>query len=1063
MRLKSNGCRAAISVWGVGLTSCAEYLLQVQFIHFWAVIQLMSSHLIYIYAPWSTAVVARALIVSVATTLTTSGALGESAVGGTAAVQANRASSINFARDIQPILASKCIRCHGPETHEAGLRLDDRKVVASELESGNRAIVPGNPDDSELLRRVTASEPERMPPEEPPLEPTQVAALRHWIAEGAVWPDHWAYQPLTALTPPEFEDAELEHWCRTPVDRFILAELLEKGLRPAPEADRRTLLRRLYFDVIGLPPLPEEVDAFLADKSADAYEKVVDRLLASPQFGERWARHWMDVVHYADSHGFEHDIARNLWPYRDYLVNAFNSDMPYRQFIREQLAGDSLVPGDARALTATGFLATGPWDLSALQAGQMDTDDYRISQYLDRDDIVSTIMSTFVSSTVHCARCHDHKFDPISQADYYGLQAVVAGIDKAPREYDPDPAVARQRRELVARRAEVQRQLDTQDGALLTRELQEEVSQWEEEYLTQDAQWQVLDPIEARSAYAADLVKQEDLSLLASGVCPDKDVYTITAQVDLESITALRVEVMADPSLPQGGPGRQSNGNLHLTELIVTATMPVGDHAEVRPVKLTRPQADFNQMPGWSIADAIDQVPETGWGIYPEVGRSHTALFELVEPIRGAGPTLLKFEIHQGLGRQHLIGRLRLSIAGKMLPLPLERSTFPAPVVAALTASPEQRTDPQRMLLAAFYQQRQVDAQLAALPAPHYVYCGTNQFKASGGLVPTATPRPVHVLARGEIKSPGALAEPGALKCISELPGEFHIADGANESLRRVAMAEWLSDPKNALTWRSISNRLWLYHFGQGLVDTPNDFGRMGSAPTHPELLDWLAVTLRDNGGSLKAIHRLILTSAVYRQSSQHSTAGEEVDADNRYLSRMNAQRLDAESVRDAMLKLSGQLNPQMGGPPVKHFIETKKFNLRAEADYQQFDVNDPANNRRSIYRFIYRTMPDPLMNALDCPDGTQLAPTRSVSITALQALAMVNDKFVIRQSEHMAEKLAAENAGLPGQVTALYRLVLCRPPRAEELTAVTAYAEKYGLANACRFLLNTNEFMFVD
>jgi mono/diheme cytochrome c family protein len=987
---------------------------------------------------------------------------GQEAADTAVAATAPQTSAISFSRDVQPILASKCIRCHGPETHEAGLRLDDRNVAAGRLESGKHTIVPGKPDGSELLRRVTADESERMPPEEPPLDPMQVATLRRWIAEGAAWPDHWAYQQLSAPMLPRFDDPDLEDWCRTPIDRFILAELIKRGLRPAPQADRRTLLRRLYFDIVGLPPMPEDVDAFLADESADAYEKVVNRLLASPQYGERWARHWMDVVHYADSHGFEHDMPRSLWPYRDYLVNAFNTDMPYRQFVREQVAGDAVAPDDPRALVATGFLATGPWDQSALQAGQMDTDDYRISQYLDRDDMVSTIMSTFVSSTVHCARCHDHKFDPISQTDYYALQAVVAGIDKAPREYDPDPAVARQRRELTARRALVQRQLDGQDAGLLAPELQAQVSTWQQQCLAHDVKWQVLEPIESRSANGADLVKQDDSSLISTGPCPDKDVYTITAQANLETIAALRLEVMADPSLPHGGPGRQENGNLHLTEFVVKAAA-ADDPASSRMVTLTKPQADFNQMPGWSIDDAIDNVPETGWGIYPEVGRTHTAVFELAELIRDAGPKALTFELHQGLGRKHLIGRVRLSVRGNVLPRPLEQSTFPTPVATALAISSEQRTDQQRMLLAAFYQQQLIDEQLDALPAPQSVYCGTNRFKPSGGLVPSPTPRPVHVLKRGEIKSPGALAEPGALRLIPELSGTFRIADVANESLRRVALADWLADPKNVLTWRSIVNRLWQYHFGKGLVDTPNDFGRMGSAPTHPELLDWLAVSMRENGGSMKAIHRLILTSAVYRQSSQHTSAAAVMDADNRYLSRMNTVRLDAESVRDAMLKLSGRLNPQMGGPPDKQFLEVKVSGMRPEADYQRFDVDNPANNRRSIYRFILRTMPDPLMSALDCPDGTQLAPTRNVSITALQALAMVNDKFVIRQSERLAKRLAAENAEVPAQVESLYRLLLCRPPSANELAAVTAYAEKYGLANACRFLLNTNEFVFVD
>jgi cytochrome c553 len=973
-----------------------------------------------------------------------------------------KAAEIDFARDVQPILAGKCVRCHGPETHEAGLRLDVRNVAVSELESGRHAVVPGQPDASELIRRITADQSERMPPEEPPLTTAEVEVLRRWIAAGASWPAHWAYEPLKRVEAPVFRDAKLEQWCRTPIDRFIVARLRERGLQPSAEADRRTLMRRLYFDLIGLPPSPEEAGAFLADQSPDAYERLVDRLLASPHYGERWARHWMDIVHYADSHGFEHDMPRASWPYRDYLIEAFNRDLPYGKFVREQIAGDVIAPNDPRALTATGFLATGPWDQSALQSGQIDTDDYRLSQYLDRDDIVSTIMSTFVSSTVHCARCHDHKFDPISQADYYSLQAIVSGIDKASREYDPDPDVARQRRELIARRAELERQLNDRDPALLDLQLQEQVATWEKDAAAQAAEWTVLDPSEARSKGGADLIEQDDRSILSSGPCPDKDIYTITAPVDLETVTTLRLEVMADPSLPLGGPGRQGNGNLHLTEISVRAA-PVDNPSATREIVLTRPQADFNQMPGWTIADSLDQVATTGWGIYPEVGRTHTAVFELSETLEAKGGVLLKIELRQELGRQHLIGRLRLSVRGSQLPPALQKSTFPTPIAAALAVPASQRTDADRRQLAAFYQERKIDEQLAALPPLQPIYCGTNQFKATGGLIPSATPRPVFVLGRGDIRNPGALARPAALTCVAGHSGELPIADPNQEGQRRIALADWLTDPNNALAWRSIANRIWQYHFGRGIVDTPNDFGRMGSAPTHPELLDWLALTLRDNGGSLKAIHRLIASSSVYRQSSQSSPDVAAVDADNRYLSRMSTRRLDAESIRDAVLTLSGQLNPEIGGPPVKQFNEIKVSGMRPEADYQKFDVDSPANNRRSIYRFILRTMPDPLMSALDCPDGTQLAPTRNESITALQALALQNDKFVIRQSEHIAKRVAAKNAALSDQVKALYELALCRAPRADELAAVVAYAERHGLSNACRFLINTNEFVFVD
>ena len=819
---------------------------------------------------------ARVLFVGLYAVCVVLAVLGQAFGDGPAGSVVKPESKVDFASDIQPLLATKCIRCHGPQTSEAGLRLDGRQTALGKLESGNHAIVPGRPTDSEILKRVTAEESERMPPEGEPLSKQQIATIRQWIATGAAWPDHWAYRPLELPAPPTFADRNLESWVCTPVDRFVLKSLRDHGLQPAPPADRLTLVRRLYFDLIGLPPLPEEVDAFVADKAPDAYERLVEQLLAKPQYGERWARHWMDVVHYADSHGFEHDLPRNIWPYRDYLVKAFNSDKPFADFVREQVAGDALEPDKPEALAATGFLAAGPWDQRTLQSGQMDTADYRLAQYLDRDDIVSNVMTTFVSCTVHCARCHDHKFDPISQTDYYGLQAVFAGIDKASREYDVDPAVARKRKVLLAERADIQRRRDAKESTLLSAELQAKATQWQ-----------------------------------------------------------------------KGQPA---------------------------------------------------------------------------DPAR-----------------------------------------IPAEILAVFNVAPEQRNDAQKMQLAAFYLERSIDDQLAALPAQQTMYCGTNRFKTVGSFHPAAKPRPVYVLNRGEIDKPGAAAQSGALKCVPALSSKLEIADGENESQRRVALASWLADQRNVLTWRSIANRVWQYHFGQGIVDTPNDFGHMGSPPSHPELLDWLAVNLRDNGGSIKALHRLIVLSATYRQSSRYSPEAAKIDSDNRLLWRMNRRRLDAEAVRDSVLKLSGKLNTEMGGPPVKQFIEVKAGGSRPEADYQHVNIDDPANNRRSIYRFIFRTIPDPFMSALDCPDGSQQVPKRTVSITALQALAMQNDKLVIRQSEHIAAKLAAQHKNLSEQVIQLYRLVLGRKPEAKELAAVSQYAGQFGMANACRFLLNTNEFVFVD
>jgi hypothetical protein len=470
---------------------------------------------------------------------------------------------------------------------------------------------------------------------------------------------------------------------------------------------------------------------------------------------------------------------------------------------------------------------------------------------------------------------------------------------------------------------------------------------------------------------------------------------------------------------------------------------------------------------------ALDGNPATAWGIYPEVGKPHRAVIEVKDAPEHHGGTVLTFELQQNHGGGHLIGRLRLSVTDAPHPLPLDGQTLPAEIAAVLTTAAPQRSPQQKADLAAYYLDRRIDSQLAGLPKPAMVYCGTNQFAADGSFRPATAPRPVHVLQRGEVTKPGPLAAPGALACVPGLEHRFKLAEGNSEGVRRAALARWVADRGNVLTWRSIANRVWHYHFGRGLVDTPNDFGRMGSVPSHPELLDWLAAGLRDGGGSLKELHRLIVTSAVYQQTSVVAAGSPtlplaeraaHIDADNRYLWRMNRQRLDAESLHDAVLAVSGTLDRRMGGPSVKQFIQTPGVHVTPNVDYARFDADDPANLRRSVYRFVFRTLPDPFMDALDCPDASQWTPQRNVSVTALQALAMLNDKFIVRQSEHVAQRVkAAAGEGVENQVRQAYRLILHRPPTDGELWAVAAYTQRHGLANACRMLLNTNEFMFVD
>jgi len=891
----------------------------------------------------------------------------------------------------------------------------------------------------------------------------------------------WAIQPLTRPAVPSTQHATRN---TNPIDAFIEAKLNDNKLTPAPEADPRTLIRRLYYDLIGLPPTPEEVAAFERDwhSSFDirhsSFNSLVDRLLASPRHGERWARHWMDAVHFAETHGHDQDrIRTNAWPYRDYLIASFNADKPYARFVEEQVAGDVLFPDDPQAVVALGFLAAGPWDESSLRDIREDTLDRQIGRYLDRDDIVMTVMQTFTSTTVQCARCHDHKFDPILQRDYYSLQAVFAATDKANRRYDSDPAVHQRRRELKAKLAAAEK---GDRAFLLSANSQRAVDDWETARGGRPAEWKTLEAETFVSTAGATLTRQPDGSLLASGQHGPTDVYTVSAPARLPRVTAVRLEVLTDDSLPMRGPGREPNGNLHLSE-IQLLLFERGSNAP-RRIALRNPTADFNQS-GWTIAHALDGNDKTAWGIHPNVSKPHVAVFELAEtisPADGASLTFILKQLHGG----HCIGRLRLSVTDAE---PVARiALLPDAIQIILEQPAPQRTEVQRATLAAFVLKQVLSAELAKLPAPSLAYVGGSDFEPDGSLKPAAAPRTVHVLHRGEITKPREEAVPGALTCLAALPASFTLADTGDEGARRAALARWLTHRDNPLTWRSIVNRVWHHHFGRGLVNTPNDFGRMGGAPSHPELLDWLAVWFRDDaGGSLKKLHRLIVTSAAYRRASavealkrssveasreagrfNDSTIqrfNDTADPDNRLLAHMNRTRLDAEQVRDAILQISGRLDLRMGGPGDMQFDLQPGIHVTPRVDYTKFDLDGPAGRRRGVYRFLFRTLPDPWMEALDCPAGDQLTPARNNTVTVQQALAMWNDAFVTRHAEHFAVRLEREASGLDERIIRAFELALNRPPTADERRDFAGYARQHGLANFCRLLFNSNEFMFVN
>lgn len=985
--------------------------------------------------------------------------------------------AIDFVRDVQPIFRKSCLGCHGPDKQKGEFRLDVRSVALEGGESYAPNILPGKGAESPLVKFISGGADLAMPPEGPRLSPREIAIIQAWIDQGAGWPDEvagqlkdkndwWSFRPLRSA-----ESFSTALKAPLSIDAFIQARLDAATIAPSPEADRTTLIRRLSFDLIGLPPTPEETAAFLADTDANAYEQLVDRLLNSPRYGERWARHWLDAAHFAETHGNDQDrIREHAWPYRDYLIQALNADKPYHLFIQEQIAGDVLFPDNPQATVALGFLAAGPWDESSLKDIREDTLDRQIARYLDRDDMIATAINNVTSLTIQCARCHDHKFDPIPQADYYSLQAVFSGVERANRAYDPDPQIAIRRQHLLKRKSELQQKSAASMAALLNQDVRQSVDQWESRLGSQRAIWKEVTVESFASANGATLTRLSDGSILSGGARPEKDTVTIIATVPLPKLTSVKLEVLTDDSLPHKGPGRQDNGNLHLSEFEVFI------EGQPTALQLINPRADFDQQ-GWGIERAIDKSEPTAWGIYPKVGQSHAAAFELREPLTSTEPIRLRFVLKQLHGQGHLIGRVRLLVSDAAPPVRID--LLPEAVTRILAIPASERSDEQRQELAWFQQTEDVEFELSRLPKPSLVYAAAADFEPQGGLVPPPGPRPIHILHRGDIRQPRDSAGPGALACITGLPSRFAIPPNAPESLRRAALARWLTSPENPLTWRSVVNRVWHHHFGRGLVPTLNDFGHMGETPSHPELLDWLAADFRDQGQSLKRLHRMIVTSATYRRTSVVASAATleqlaALDPDNRLLSHRNRTRLDAESIRDAVLQASGRLDLRMGGPSDRQFDLQPGIHVTPKVDYSRFNLDSDPGRRRSIYRFLFRTLPDPFMETLDCPSGDQITPTRSNSVTVQQALALWNDVFIARHCEHIAARIEKEcstpgegtdqsKRGLNSCIDRAVRLILCRPATANELVELKGYGDKHGLANVCRLLLNSNEFLFVN
>ncbi|HBI41902.1 MAG TPA: hypothetical protein DDY78_03470 [Planctomycetales bacterium] len=899
----------------------------------------------------------------------------------------------SFDKQVAPLLQSRCLKCHNPAKARGDLDLSTRDTLLKGGEKGV-VVVPGKSRESALFAKVRDG---KMPPGQP-LGENEVELVRRWIDDGAPWkeglalkppsntekgragPDWWSLQPIRRPNAPPVIN---RLWVRTPIDAFILAPLEAKGLRPAPEADRRTLIRRLTFDLIGLPPTPEEIDAFVRDAAADAYEKLVDRLLARPEYGERWGRHWLDVTRFAESHGYEMNTLRpNAWPYRDYVIRAFNEDIPYRQFVYEQLAADALGKDDMLTEAATGFLVGGPHDLVGNAMPEV-----KIQQRMDdMADMVSLTGTTFLGLTVGCARCHDHKFDPISQKDFYSFQAVFAGVEHAERPLRQADTEAR-RREADAQRAELARidvRLDEQEtpaeesGAPLTRppvQPRRNVERFR--------------PITARYA-------RFTIAATTDGTEPCLDELEVYGP-DAPTNNLALANRGAKPSASSVYPNNPSHKIEHLND---------GRFGNGRSWISNERGKGWAQVE-FPKAETIDRVV---WGR----DREQKYADRLASDYRIAvSPD----------------GEKWTAVAGSWDRLPFGQAP-PAP------------SEERNKLLS---QRKRMEERLAALEKPMTIYAGA--FHA---------PDTTFVLKRGDPAQKGEEVGPSGVRSVAPA---FALKPEAPETERRMALANWIASPENPLPARVMVNRLWHWHFGQGIVRTPSDFGFNGDRPSHPELLDWLAAEFQSNGWKLKPLHRLIVLSSAYRQSTRFNAKAAALDADDRLLWRRTPRRLEAEAIRDAVLQTSGALNPRRGGPGYNLWEYSGYvivFNPKKTLGAEEF--------RRMVYQFKPRLQQDQTFGVFDCPDATQTTPRRTTSTTPLQALNLLNDPFMLDQGERFAARLRKEaGEAAPDQVRRAFRLAFGRDPSPDEATAAERLIRADGLAIFCRALFNTNEFVFVD
>jgi hypothetical protein len=939
---------------------------------------------------------------------------------------------VDFKRDIEPIFVANCNACHSAKKASGQLRLDS-KAPAMKGGINGAAIVPGKSKDSRLLQRILGEGGEKqMPLGGDPLTAAQIELIRNWIDQGAVWPEvagavaqdteipkHWAF---VAPRRPAVPAATREGWARTPIDNFILAQLKSQGLEPSAEADKVTLIRRLSLDLLGLPPTPAEVDAFVNDASPDAYDKLVERLLANPHYGERWGRWWLDAARYADTNGFEKDRARSIWPYRDWVIKAFNIDMPFDQFTVEQLGGDLLPNPTLDQRVATGFLRNSMLN----QEGGVDPEQFRVEGLIDRVDAVG---KAFLGLTVACAQCHTHKFDPIKHEEYYRFYAFLNN-DEEPEIEVPDETLLKKRAGILAKVAKVEDEAIAKDTGLTAR-----MQAWEEKTRRYDVKWTPIKDSEIYAAFGVKFDRREDGSFTAKGDNATTNNYIVKAKTDLKKITGIRIELMTDPNLPRTGPGRAPDGSFYFSEFsFETATAEKPDALEKVP--LAKASADF-ELPEFPAANVIDGNFKSHWSSDAgpvQRNQSRQFVIELKTPVVPGPNTILNFQLAQKRDdtidsdqRQPNIGRFRLSVTDASKP-EVELGSVETQKLLAIPV--KQRTDEQKRAIFDYY--RTIDPALAETDRKidelmrEWPYGPTTL-----ALAPRDTKRETHLFKRGDWKRPGELVTPGVPAFLHPMP------KGAPAN--RLGLAKWIIDRNNPLTARVIVNRIWQQYFGQGLVATPEDLGTRCELPSHPALLDWMAVEFMEKGWSIKNMHRLIVRSAVYRQTSNVTPKLLEKDAYNRWLARAPRHRVDAEIVRDIALSVGGLLSPKIGGPSVFPPLPLGVMDL-AYAGFKWEIATGEDRFRRGMYTFWKRSVPYPSMSAFDQPNGDFSCTRRMQSNTPLQALTTLNDVSFMEAAQGLALRLWKEG-GVDDRSKIIYGFRLCtgRKPDDFELKKLTA------------------------